>query len=739
MATAPSVVEPIAAEFVATATAAPTATTARLGMFGGVFTPSFLTIIGVIMYLRFSWVVGTAGLIHTIAIVVLANAITFITALAVAGIASNERMETGGAYFMVSRVLGLRAGGGIGLPLYVSQALSIALYVIGFAEAIERWLPGVPVAVVGLVTLVVLSAIAFLGASLMIRVQYVILAAILLSLVSIALGFRPGPTPVLTPAYTDAIGFWGVFAVFFPAVTGILAGVSMSGDLRDPARAIPRGTLLAVGAGFAIYLLVPIMLAWTVPRADLYASTALQASSRWPALVQIGVIGATLSSAIGSLLAAPRTLQALAIDSIAPRLFARGVGARNEPIPALAISIVMAGAAIALGSLNAVAEVLTMFFLTTYGVLNISAAIERILDNPSFRPAVRVPWWISMAGAAGCFGVMFLISPSATIVALVAVVVIVVWLGRRRRVPIGGGGVWEGVWTALFLMLSRRVADTRGGSGKNWRPLVQVFASESEAHADLVQTAAMVTRRGGALAAYAIAEAGTGPAGRERAHNELTGLIGHLRQPYVFGTAVQTTDLAEGVVVAAQAAGFAGGTYNTVMMGLPAHPNRDREQTRMLAGLNAIGRNVLLFKRGARTWTQIVGPITVWWGGQENNVRLMLVLAYLLQQSHERRPPIRLSTIVGSADKVPATEAALRATLADLRLEAETVVVANETGEPVGDVLRRRSGDAAIVLLGMGRAVRADDRTYLSRLRTIAAGLDTVLFVLSNEAAPRYE
>jgi solute carrier family 12 (sodium/potassium/chloride transporter), member 2 len=403
-----------------------------LGTFGGVFTPSFLTIIGVIMYLRFSWVLANAGLLHTIGIVVIANAITLITALSVAGIASNEQMETGGAYFMVSRVLGYQAGGGIGIPLFFSQALSIALYVIGFAEALTAIVPQWSIQIVAIVTMFALTLLGLIGARYMVLLQYVILVVILASFVSIAAGFSPQfLTQNLAPAYREGFAFWGIFAIFFPAVTGILAGVSMSGDLKNPARSIPRGTLLAVAAGFLVYLLVPIMLSFTVAREGLWFSTALRDASRWPLLVTGGVMAATLSSAIGSLMAAPRTLQALGIDAVVPRFFGRGVGKTSEPLLATGIALGLALMAILLGSLNQVAEVLTMFFLTTYAVLNLSAGMEQMVNNPSFRPAVRIPWWVSFAGFLGCVAVMFLINVLATVVAILAVTVIFFWLQSR--------------------------------------------------------------------------------------------------------------------------------------------------------------------------------------------------------------------------------------------------------------------------------------------------------------------
>src|SRR6056297_227771 len=159
-----------------------------LGTFGGVFTPSILTILGVIMYLRFGWVVGNVGLIGTLLIVTLATAITFLTALSVAAIATDQRVRIGGAYYMISRSLGFEAGGAIGIPLFIALALSVALYTIGFAESVVNAFPGLNIRIVGLICVTAVAAVALISAQAAIRVQYVIMAVIVVSLVSLFLG-----------------------------------------------------------------------------------------------------------------------------------------------------------------------------------------------------------------------------------------------------------------------------------------------------------------------------------------------------------------------------------------------------------------------------------------------------------------------------------------------------------------------------------------------------------------------
>jgi amino acid transporter len=710
-----------------------------LGTFGGVFTPSFLTIIGVIMYLRFSWVVANAGLWHTILIVVLANVITFITALSVSSIASNERMETGGAYYMVSRVLGYQAGGGIGIPLYLSQALSIALYIIGFAESLNNLLPDWPIRTISLISLAALTIISLLGAGVMVKVQYVIFAVILLSFVSIAFGFSPtAAEPALLPAYGEGENFWDIFKVFFPAVTGILAGVSMSGDLKEPAKSIPRGTLLAVAVGFLVYLLVPVMLAFTLDRGDLYPSSALADASRWPFLVSLGVFGATLSSAIGSLMGAPRTLQALGTDRILPKFLSRGAGKTNEPLVALAISLGLSFVVLLIGDLNMIAEILTMFFLTTYGVLNFSAAMERFVDNPSFRPALKIHWSLNLLGALGCFAVMFLISPVSTAVAIALVLLVFFLVGRSNRGPVGSGGLWEGFWTRAFFAVSHRMEKTRSRSGKNWRPMIQVFASEPSSHSELVGTAALLTSRGGSLSAYAIIDP-VNRTERDRIHSQMESMVARAGSGNAFVTVVETASLRDGVVVASQASGFAGALHNTVMLGLPAGSRNDRQYLQMLDDLVHINRNILLFRKGSLPWTDNSGRIQVWWGGMELNVRLMLILAYLLQQNLPTHRPISLATIVASEDQVSGAREKLEATLKDLRLSGETRIIINSENKPIPKVIQEESEEAAMVLLGMAKPEVDGRRDYLEQLRNASGRIGATLYVLHNISDQDYE
>ena len=421
-----------------------------LGTFGGVFTPSILTILGVIMYLRFGWVVGQAGLAGSLAIVTIATAITFLTGLSMAQIATDQHVRTGGAYYMISRALGVEIGGAIGIPLYLAQALSVALYTIGFAESVERVFPIMNARIVGLVTTVLVTVVALISARVAIRIQYFIMAGIGLSLLSFFFGHS---ATVAAAGNFEQVGFWQVFAVFFPAVTGIMAGVNMSGDLADSRRSIPRGTLAAIGVSYVIYMVIPVFLSRNATAAQLVDDPLIMRNiALWGDAILIGVWGATLSSALGSILGAPRILQAIARDNILPRplrFLGRGTGAGNEPRIGTFFTLALALTAVALGDLDAIAPILTMFFLATYAVVNIVSAVERFLRSPSFRPTFKVHWGLSLLGAAGCGAVMVLIDAPATVASAVIVIGVYLWL-KRQGLQSTWGDVRQGVWQAMI-------------------------------------------------------------------------------------------------------------------------------------------------------------------------------------------------------------------------------------------------------------------------------------------------
>ena len=379
-----------------------------LGTFAGVFTPSILTILGIILFLRLGYVVGSAGLGRCLIIIFLANVISVITSVSLSAVATNIKVRGGGDYYLISRTLGLEFGGSIGLVLFLAQSVSIAFYCIGFAEAVASFFPQMHHLAVQLIAA---GAVAFLfffawqGADWATRFQFVVMALLIAALLSFFIGgIHSWDSAVLSNNWTAPDGgapFWILFALFFPAVTGFTQGVSMSGDLADPGKSIPMGTFLAVGISIGVYFVVAVLFAAARPNTILASDYgAMKSISAIGFFIDSGVIAATLSSAMASFMGAPRILQSLAEDRIFSVLtpFAKVSQPSGNPRRGVLLSAAIAFLTIALGQLNLIASVVSMFFLISYGLLNYATYFEARTQSPAFRPRFK---WFSPAPQSG--------------------------------------------------------------------------------------------------------------------------------------------------------------------------------------------------------------------------------------------------------------------------------------------------------------------------------------------------
>ena len=404
---------------------------AKFGTFGGVFTPNVLTILGVIMFLRFGQITGQAGIFDALLILAAAKLITSLTAVSLAAVATNTRVKGGGAYYLISRSLGVEFGGGIAFVFYLAQAVSVSMYVFGFAEAFIAAFPSAPVGqrtVATIANLLVFASV-YKGAGWTIKLQYGILAVLVLALLSFGFG-AAGALSLdhlaanWSAGFTPGASIVTMFALFFPAATGIMAGANMSGDLKDPAKSLPSGTFAAISITGLVYLLLIFLLGGSADRDSLIANSFIMHDlAIWPAAIVAGVFAATLSSALGSMMGAPRILQAFARDGIFKRItfVGKGSGPSSEPRRAIIVTAVVSQVAILLGDLNAIAPIITMFFMITYGTLNLACFYEGYSRNPSFRPRFRFSHWsLALAGTIGCLIAMLVMDPFWAITALLA-------------------------------------------------------------------------------------------------------------------------------------------------------------------------------------------------------------------------------------------------------------------------------------------------------------------------------
>lgn len=726
------------------------------GTFKGVFTPSILTIIGVVMYLRFGWTLGNLGLAKTLLMVTVCSCVTLATGLSLSALATNRAVRGGGAYFLVSRAFGAEAGAAIGIPLFFSQAVSTAFYVAGFSEAFISAVPAAASAdprVVGSMTLVALALLSVFSASLALKTQFFIMGAIVLSLVSFFLGSAPAGLPDAAEIEIGPHkGFFTVLAVFFPAVTGILSGLGMSGDLRDGARSIPRGTIAAVLTGYAIYMAVPLAFtAFVGDHPALVSDPALFIKcSRWPALVLLGVWAACLSSALGSMLAAPRVLQALARDRLAPAALGRGFGSGDNPIASSCLTFAIALAAVWAGGVDALAPVLTMVNLLVYALLNLAAALEENIGSAAWRPTFKVPARISWAGLALCLAMMLLIGVGPALAAIAAVGAIHALMVRRRL-----NARWDDIRRSVMRSAARfvlRRLEERPEDGRNWQPDILALGAGNTRRLWLADLASAISRDRGFLTfASVVPEEGWDEKRIAEAHSAVRDWA-LKRDVEAFARVYPARTPHDGMLELVKAYGFGPLSPNTILAGAPSDADSAAAVGDVAALAARRGKNILLASGGdgsgdaksapaERSATAARGEtrrIDLWWRGGGGNAPFLLALASLIRQSDAWRDArLRLCHVAEGGEAPENAEKRLEDFLRSVRVNAEVYVVVPDGNSTPQETICAGSGDADLVLLGLRPPASGESGesygAYLLDCRVFASDLRLVLFALASE------
>ncbi len=712
----------------------------RFGTFAGVFTPCVLTILGVIMFLRFDVVVGNAGVLSALVIVLASNAITILTTLSLSAIATNTRVEGGGVYFLISRSLGPKYGGPIGLLFFVAQALSVALYVIGFTIAVKQYLPDiVPTWLISTVTNVFVFGCVVIGAGWTLRIQFFILATVVASLLSFFAGaWQAFDMEVLvsnmTSSYATEESFWTMFALFFPAVTGIMAGANMSGELRDPARSIPRGTLAAVFVTAIIYATQAIFLGGSVARDELvHTEMVMSDIAILPLLIVAGVIAATMSSALGSMMGAPRILQSMARDRVVPSLEKLGVlsGKKQEPRRAIAVTFLISQAGILAADLNTIAPLITMAFLVTYGLLNLATFYESITKNPSYRPRFRFcHWTTSLAGAIGCAGMMVLIDWRWAGVAVLLVGILYWYLSRTAPVNQWGdlqSGYWFERTRQNLIKLENELYHP-----KNWRPFVLALSGQGFTRPHLVVFGSWLTAETGMLTLGQVISGHLDDRlERSLSQEKILRSMIRERELAAFPSVVVAADYVAGIEALVQCQGLGSLRPNVVLLGCPLTMDRMAVFGNLLRNLQSLGRSAVVLRRTDEPvddWAAPPGPIDVWWRGRANGEMMVLLAHLILQHPLWQGRRLRLLRVVESDAGSDEVRLHLDRLLREARIQAITkVVVASDAASAI----QTTSRDAAFVFLGIQPPEVGCEDEFFSRIELLVGNLQRVAFVQS--------
>ncbi|KAM3926410.1 solute carrier family 12 member 1 isoform 1-T1 [Leptodactylus fuscus] len=605
----------------------------KFGWIKGVLVRCMLNIWGVMLFIRLSWIVGQAGIGLGVVIILLATMVTTITGLSTSAIATNGFVRGGGAYYLISRSLGPEFGGSIGLIFAFANAVAVAMYVVGFSETVVDLLKDNDaimvdemndIRIVGTITVIILLGISVAGMEWEAKAQIVLLVILLIAIANFfigtviptteekrARGFFNYQASIFAenfgPNFSNGEGFFSVFAIFFPAATGILAGANISGDLKDPQDAIPKGTMLAIFITTIAYLAVAICAAASVVRDatgsindTITSATNCNGSaacslgydfsiceyqkcnyglmnnfqvmsmvSGFGPLIIAGIFSATLSSALASLVSAPKVFQALCKDNIykALHFFAKGHGKNNEPIRGYVLTFIIALGFILIAELNTIAPIISNFFLASYALINFSCFHASYAKSPGWRPAFKYyNMWVSLFGAMLCCGVMFVINWWAAVITYGIELFLYIYVTYKKPDVNWGSSTQALQYTkALSGALDLNIIDEHV---KNFRPQCLVLTGAPMARPALLDITHSITKN---IGLCICCEVFSGP--RKQAVKEMnSGMIKkqtwlNKNKKKAFYAAVAAENFREGTRTLLQAAGLGRMKPNTLVMG----------------------------------------------------------------------------------------------------------------------------------------------------------------------------
>jgi len=712
----------------------------KFGTFAGVFTPSILTILGVMMYLRFGTVVGNAGLVGTIAIILIAHVISFSTGLSVSSIATDKKVGAGGVYYVLSRSLGLPIGGALGMTLFVATAFSIALYMVGFAEVFNTSIDyGIitnadgssdydinSIRLTGSIGLLILTVIALISTSIAIKTQFIILALIILSLVAIGIGDFDLATTFTSVDPKNKLNNFEAFALFFPAVTGFTAGVAMSGDLKDPKKSIPRGTMLSIITGFVIYMVLALFIYYNFSSETLIENSNLlyEITLFGGIFVILGAAGATLSSAIGGILGGPRILQAMSVDKITPRLFAKGVGKNNEPRNALLLTVLIAEAGILIGELDIIAVILTMFYLAAYGFINLSFFLES-WASADFNPSFKVKKWVGLVGFIATFTIMSQLNMLAMVAAFVIIGGIYFFLSKKQ-ISLGTGDIWQSVWSTVVKKGLRKM-EASNDHKRNWKPNILMFSGATSDRGKFIEFSKAISGQTGIITNFDLIENTKAnvlfPKHKQTVQDE------ELEKYGIFGRQLEVQNEFKGIESIASTFGFSGIEPNTTLIPWPGETKDPIWFTEMTQKLIDLDYNVLYLDYDKRWGFRKKEQIDLWWRGVSNHSELMLSLVKFISTSADWvSANIRILLVNDTNTENHIIEKRIQTVVDQFRLKCKIKIISNKVDQiPIYELMKIHSSEADLVFVGIPEIT--DPKSFIEKTNELVNTIGTTLLV----------
>ena len=722
-----------------------------------VFFTAISTILGAILFLRFGMAVGNLGFYGALGIIILGHLITIPTALAISEIATNTRVEGGGEYFIISRSFGLNIGATIGIALYFSQAISVAFYVIAFTEAFEpffNWILStfnfeLPRQAISVPALLILGAIILKkGSDLGVKTLYFVVAILFVSLVMFFMGKSNLPVGEVNPnfVFSNKNQFFVWFAICFPAFTGMTAGVGLSGDLRNPKKSIPRGTIWGTIVGMLMYMFIIYKFSISSSPEDMTSNQLAMANVAilGAVIIPLGLGASTISSAIGSVLVAPRTLQALAIDNSLPiarlnRWLAKGKGPMNEPFNATFVTMSIALIFVMIGEVNFVAQIISMFFMITYGSLCMISFLNHFGASPSYRPQFKSHWMISLTGLLLSVWAMFKINAFYSVLACV-IITLTYWYISSVHKERGG---LQKIFVGALHQLSRRIQlylqknRIHHPDDEEWRPSAICISSNSFKHEKIFSLMKWISYKHGFGTYFHFIKGYYSRANRLEAEKIVNAMIDehHDQESSLYVDCMispsYTTAIAQGI----QSPSISGMQNNMIIFEYRRNEIEALDNILDNISLTQAGSYDIcvfsdadkqtLFKNGIHIWIRHIDVM---------NANLMILLGFIILSHPDwKKGFVKIFSVCGE-DEVEQTRTALQELVQEGRLPitlSNIEIIATLEGKSIKEHIVEKSSKAGLTIIGFReeQIKHSGDQVFLG-----FEEMGDILFVNANNA-----
>jgi len=524
-----------------------------------------------------------------------------------------------------------------------------------------------------------------------------------------------------------------IFAIFFPAVTGFTAGIAMSGDLKDPKRSIPVGTMAAIAVGFVVYIVLAFFLYYSVDAEILKSDyNILMKIAFFAPAVVAGIWGATLSSALGGILGAPRILQAMSIDKITPMIFGKGKGENNEPINALLLVFIIAQMGVLIGELDVIARIVSMFYLAAYGFINLSFFLES-WANPDFQPTFKIKKWIGLVGFATCFGVMFKLDMFAMFASIIIILGIYYWL-QQKQLMLLSSDVWLSVWKKIVANGLKKIDSKPIETSNNWNPNIILFSGRSEHRAYLVELGKTISGRTGIVTNFSIIVDKNNekplPKAEQIVKDEYFDRVG------VFARQIKVDNIYSGIANIASIFGFSGVDPNTIMMGWPKGLENSEEYSKMTQTLLQLDYNLLYLDFDRITKFGNYQTIDLWWRETDSkNAEMMLNIArFIIQSPQWNKTNIRVLFVNNSNIESTVIENNILNLIEDIRVNVNIKVINNAVEQiPFYDLIAKESIRTDLTLLGIPNFNIKKQAQFVTKTNHLFETIGSTLMVKASE------